>query len=140
MPCRFGYCIKVYLQSLMEDKSASTNTSALPSYNGSIRTATAAQAYKRVRRVIQLQWRGIAIVLLIIADVVFFSVIFVYLDSTTQPKVKTEAKGQAWILCLMTHSGDKNRCLDLAGKIVLSEATVMTVLVVLSVSEGARVV
>lgn len=120
----------------MEDQHATTNSSALPTYNGSIRTATAAQAYKRVRRVVQLQWRGIAIVLLIITDVVFFSVVFLSLDSRVQPSVHREPKGKAWILCLIANGGDKNKCLDLADKIMLSQATVMVVLIMLSVSEA----
>ena len=72
--------------------------------------------------------------ILIITDVVFFSVVFVCLDSRARPSVHREPKGQAWVLCLVASGGDKNRCLDLADKIVLSQATVMVVLIMLSVS------
>lgn len=132
---RFGYCIKVYFKSLMEGNATSTNnSSALPSYNGSIRTATARQTYKRVRRVVELQWRGITIVLLILADVVFFSVIFLYLDNSAQQSRRNTQKAEPWLLCLVLNKGDKNQCLNLVSDLTVNEATVMAVLILLSVS------
>jgi len=128
----FGYCIKVYLQSLSDD-SATTESSGLPSYSGSIRaTVSPRQAYRRVRRVLELQWRGIAIVLIIIADVVFFSVVFVFLDDIETNLVKDPTKGASWLLCLITSKGDKNQCLKFAEPLVVNEATVMAVLILLS--------
>lgn len=128
----FGYCIKVYLASL-GDNSASTEGSGLPAYSNSVRTYSPRQAYRRVRRVIALQWRGICIVLIIIADVIFFSIIFVFQDTAVQ-SVKDDPKiAEDWILCLFEHKGDKNKCLDHAGDIVVSDATVMAVLLLLAV-------
>lgn len=128
----FGYCIKVYLASLA-DNSASTEGSGLPSYTNSIRTMTPRQAYRRVRRVIALQWRGIAIVLIIVADVIFFSVIFVFQDNTVEAVKKDPAKAQDWIVCLVTARGDKTQCLDEAGSLVVNQATVGAVLLLLAV-------
>lgn len=129
----FGYCIKVYLASLADD-SATTESSGLPSYTNSIRgTISPRQAYRRVRRVIELQWRGIAIVLLIIADVIFFSVIFVFMDNTESNLQKDPTKAQSWLLCLIESKGDKNKCLDFATSLRINIATVMAVLVLLSV-------
>jgi hypothetical protein len=129
----FGYCIKVYLASLADD-SATTESSGLPSYTNSIRgTISPRQAYRRVRRVIELQWRGIAIVLIIIADVIFFSVIFVFMDNTESNLQKDPTKAQSWLLCLIESKGDKNKCLDFAASLRINIATVMAVLVLLSV-------
>ncbi|KAJ5261984.1 hypothetical protein N7505_008851 [Penicillium chrysogenum] len=64
------YCIHIYLRSLF-DKSASTSGSSganLPSYTASIGTVTARQAYRRVRRVLKLQWRGIALTSIILGN------------------------------------------------------------------------
>ncbi|KAI9720449.1 MAG: hypothetical protein M1812_002955 [Candelaria pacifica] len=130
----FGYCIQVYLRSLLDDSPTTDNSSALPSYSGSLRTVSAAQAYRRVRRVVHLQWRGIAIAILIIVNVAFFAIVFVYMDNTTQWDPKDIAKAQPWILCLMENGGDKNKCLDLAAHLVVSEATVMAVLIMLSMN------
>jgi hypothetical protein len=129
----FGYCIKVYLASLADD-STTTNSSGLRSYTNSFRgTISPRQAYRRVRRVIELQWRGIAIVLLIIADVIFFSVIFVFMDGTASSLQKDPTKAESWILCLVESKGNKNKCLDFASALRTSQATVMAVLVLLSV-------
>ncbi len=135
MECdRFGYCIKVYLQSLMEERANSRESSALPSFNGSVRTTTAAQAYRRVRRVVRLQWRGIAVVLLIVTDAVFFAIIFVYLDQSTQLSGRNLDKARPWLFCLVLNQGDKNQCLKEARQVVLGEPAIMAVLILLSVS------
>ncbi|KAG9245704.1 G protein-like protein-coupled receptor : GPCR, secretin-like protein [Calycina marina] len=130
----FGYCIKVYLQSL-SDGGASTDTSGLPSYSGSVRaTPSPRQTYKRVRRVLELQWRGIVIVLIIIADVIFFAVVFVFLDDVEAALLKDPTKAASWLLCLIQNSGDKKPCLPLAASLVVNIATVAAVLVMLSIN------
>jgi hypothetical protein len=129
----FGYCIKVYLASLSDD-STTTNSSGLPSYTTSIRgTISPRQAYRRVRRVLELQWRGIVIVIIIVADVIFFAVIFVFLDDIETNLLKDPLKAQKWLACLVLNKGDKNQCLDVAKDLVVNEATVMAVLLLLSV-------
>lgn len=133
----FGYCVKVYLASLV-DSSASTEGSSLPAYSNSIRTMSPRQAYRRVRRVIALQWRGIAIVLIIVADVIFFSIIFVFQDNVIQSVTKDPAKASDWVLCLLGSGGDKAKCLPEASKLVVNEATVTAVLLLLGVSSHAH--
>ena len=130
----FGYCIKVYLASLADD-STTTNSSGLPSYTNSVRgTISPRQAYRRVRRVIELQWRGIAIVLLIIADVIFFAVVFVFMDDLESNILKNPLKAETWLACLIENKGLKDQCLQFAGTLRVNEATVTAVLVLLSVS------
>jgi hypothetical protein len=131
----FGYCIKVYLASL-QDNSASTENSGLPSYSNSIRTMTPRQAYRRVRRVIHLQWRGIAIVLIIITDVIFFSIVFVFQDNTVAAISADPAKATTWLICLASHSGNKTPCLSDAAAFTVSEATIAAVLILLAVSSS----
>lgn len=129
----FGYCIKVYLASLADD-STTTNSSGLPSYTNSVRgTISPRQAYRRVRRVVELQWRGIAIVLLIIADVIFFAVVFVFMDNIEEDVIKSPTKPIKWLECIIQTGGDKNACLPLTKSLIINEATVMSVLLLLSV-------
>ncbi|GAW18262.1 hypothetical protein ANO14919_077360 [Xylariales sp. No.14919] len=128
----FGYCIKVYLASLA-DNAESTGHSGGPSYTNSIRTMTPRQAYRRVRRVVQLQWRGIVIVLIIIADVIFFAIIFVFLDNTVEDIKNHPSKALEWITCLAEYN-DKHACLDLAEPLVVSLPTVIAVLVLLAMN------
>lgn len=126
----------MYLASLRDQSNTTTEASGsgLPSYNGTIRSVSPRQAYRRVRRVIELQWRGIAIVLVIVADVVFFAVVFVVLDNQEESVIANPAKASHWTLCLIQAAGDKNQCLSLANRLIVSEATVMAVLVLLSLN------
>lgn len=130
----FGYCIKVYLASLA-DEATTTGSSGLPSYAVSARgTVSPRQAYRRVRRVLELQWRGIVIVLVIVTDVIFFAVIFVFLDDTETNLLKNPLQAEAWLACLIQSKGNKDQCLSLGEALVVNEATVMAVLYLLSVS------
>ena len=137
----FGYCIKVYIRSLFEDSDNSTSQASshgLPSYSsrsGSIKTVTAKQAYRRIQKVIALQWRGTVIVLIIIVNVVFLAVVFVQMDNTVTAAVHHLERAEPWLLCLVMNDGNKNACLDKvkSADLVTSEATVMAVLILLSV-------
>lgn len=130
----FGYCIRVYIKSLLSDDTTSDNSSGLPSYNGSLRTLTAKQAYRRVWRVIELQWRSIALVLVIIMDNVFFAIIFVSIDNSTQATLHDIRKAEPWLLCLIVNGGNKNACLDKTRGMAISETTVLAVLILLSMN------
>ncbi|KAG5929011.1 hypothetical protein E4U42_007438 [Claviceps africana] len=129
----FGYCVRVYLASLY-DTSASSERSSLPAYTSSVRTVSPRQAYRRVKRVVALQWRGIAIVLIIITDVIFFSVVFVFQDNVVQSVTSDPMVAENWVTCLIGSSGDKNACLDQASSIVVNEATVSAVLLLLGLN------
>lgn len=131
----FGYCIKVYLAALGDNSASTDHSSSLPTYTNSVMTMNPRQAYRRVRRVIYLQWRGIAIVLIIVADVIFFSIIFVFQDNVVQSVTHDPKVGEKWVLCLIGASGDKNQCLDLASNLVINQATIMAVLLLLTVSK-----
>lgn len=133
----FGYCIKVYLASLA-DSSGSTEGSSLPAYSTttSHQVISPRQAYRRIRRVISLQWRGIAIVLIIIIDVIFFSVVFVFQDNVVQSLTNDPSRAADWSKCLILFKGDKNKCLSHANSLVVNQATVTAVLLLLAVSDA----
>ena len=105
-------------------------------------TVTPRQALRRVQRVVALQWRGIAIVLIIITDVIFFSVVFVLMDSSQLSVADDPEKSKEWLYCLMSSfnggSENKEECLPFAEDMVLSQATVSAVLILLSVSLQLR--
>ena len=137
----FGYCIKVYIRSLFHDSnnvSSQMSSGALPSYasrSGSIKTVTAGQAYRRIKKVIALQWRGTLIVLIIIINVVFLAVVFVQMDNTVTAAMQNLQKAEPWLLCLVINQGNKSACLNevKSADLVTNEATVMAVLILLSV-------
>lgn len=129
----FGYCIKVYIKSLFDDTATSDDHSGLPRYNSSVRTVTATQAFRRIKKVVALQWRSIIIVLIIIANVTFLAVIFISMDRAVSAAKKDISKAQPWIVCLVMNGGDKTKCLDKAGSLIKNESTVMAALLLLSV-------
>lgn len=135
----FGYCIKVYIRSLFDDSATTDNSSGLPRYTSSVRTVTAKQAFRRIKKVVLLQWRSILIVLIIIANVVFLSVVFISMDNTVAAAKANVDKARPWLICLVVHQGDKTQCWKEVGTLVRNESTVMAVLILLSVSDGGWV-
>ena len=130
----FGYCIKVYLSAL-GDSSATTEGSNLPTHSSTTRSNySPRQAYRRVSRVIGLQWRGIAIVLIIIADVVFCSIVFVFQDNVVQSVTNDPKIAEKWGLCLIEERGDKDKCLGKAKSLIVNQATVGAVLLLLTLN------
>ncbi|KAI4217225.1 MAG: hypothetical protein LQ351_000534 [Letrouitia transgressa] len=127
-----GYCIRVYIRSLLKEDTRSYNSSELPSYQGSVRTITARQAYRRVQKAIAVQWRGIVVVIIIIVNVVFLAIVFISMDNTVQAVMDNFAKAEPWLSCLVIHGGDKNACLDKAHGLTTPEPTLMGVLILLS--------
>lgn len=130
----FGYCVHVYVRSLLDDNATTDASSGLPSYSGSVRTRTAGQAFKRVRKVIELQWRGVVVVLILIAKLIFFAVVFVSMDNNLMATESHPEKARPWLMCLAFSGGDKNQCLHLARELVEKESTILAVLVCLAVS------
>ncbi|KAL8784466.1 MAG: hypothetical protein Q9195_009043 [Heterodermia aff. obscurata] len=134
----FGYCVRVYIRAYLNDDAHSTteNRSGLPSHSGSIKTVTTRQAYQRVKKVIALQWRGMVIVIIIIVNVIFLAIVFVSMDNSVQAARKNLGKAESWLLCLVGHPTDKNACLDevASADLVQSEATVMAVLILMSLN------
>ncbi|KAK5124117.1 hypothetical protein LTR85_001820 [Meristemomyces frigidus] len=133
----FGYCIHVYLKNLWSDQaqaSSAASDSGLPSYNSSVRTQTARAVYQRLKKVLWLQWRGICIVTIILVDVIFFSIVFVYLDGLQSSVVNDWQKVEPWLECLVLNPTDKNACLSMVSGWLVSESTVVAVLVLLSLA------
>ncbi|KXG50275.1 uncharacterized protein PGRI_062420 [Penicillium griseofulvum] len=126
------YCMHIYLRSLFDKSTSTTGSSgALPSYTSSMGTVTARQAYRRVRRVLKLQWRGIALTCIILGNVIFFAVVFINLDNAVAPTEDNVKLAMPWLLCL-AKTGDKELCREYAEAIGPNEATVLAVVILLS--------
>ena len=133
----FAYCLRVYLRNLFTDSAAPSSngsTSGLPSHVGSTRTQgqAARVVMRRVKKVLWLQWRGIAIVTIMLVNVIFFSVVFVWLDSLQSQVQNHFSEVEPWLECLALHPTDKNACLPYVGSWIVNESTVVAVLLLLS--------
>jgi hypothetical protein len=132
----FAYCIKVYLKNMWSDEKTETQSSAgLPSYTTSVRTRSARAVYRRVSKVVWLQWRGITVVVFILVDVIFFSVVFVYLNAVETHAVDDLDKATPYLLCLMSNPTKPDSCFELGQALFVNQSTVIAVLLMLSVSQ-----
>lgn len=132
----FVHCLRVYLRNLFTDKSDSSTTgsaSALPSYHGSVLQNPAARlVWRRMKKVLWLQWRGIAIVTVMLVDVVFFSVVFVWLDGLRNTVENHFTRVEPWLQCLVQHPENKDACLGLVGGWLVNQPTVVAVLLLIA--------
>ena len=129
-----AYCIHIYVKSVMDDAPGTEAASSHTPYSGSGGTLTARQTYRRVKSVIKLQWRGIATVLTILGNVIFFAIVFLRLDASALKTPENKARQLPWILCLMDSSGDRFKCADQAASFGPSKAVTIAVLIMLSLT------
>lgn len=133
----FAYCMHVYLKNLWVDSPANSTSASgtgLPSYSGSLHTQTARAVYQRLKKVLWLQWRGIIIVSIILVDVIFFAIVFVYLDGLQSSVPNDFQRVMPWLMCLVKNPTNKNECLPEAQDYLVNEATVVAVLLLLSLA------
>ncbi|KAF2146682.1 uncharacterized protein K452DRAFT_294234 [Aplosporella prunicola CBS 121167] len=132
----FGYCINVYLRNMWADEgdTSTQNSNGLPSYASSVRTRknSTRAIYNRVTKVLWLQWRGIIIVIFFLADVIFFSVVFVYLDGKESSSMNNLDEIMPWLVCLVHHPTETDQCYSIAQHMLVNQDTVLAVLVMLS--------
>lgn len=126
-----GYCVHIYIKSLF-DSSSTTNSSQLRSFTASANTLTARQAYRRVRKILRLQWRTNSLVLVILANVLIFAVIFIKTNNQMKMTPENIAKAEPWLLCLIMNRGDKAQCFDEAREIGPNKATLLALLILLT--------
>lgn len=73
------------------------------------------------------------VVTVIIADVIFFSVVFLQFEKVSENTPQNMIKALMWLQCVLKNNGDKNMCLDGASKIAIPEGTALAVMYLLSV-------
>jgi hypothetical protein len=117
-----------------DDKTETQSSAGLPSYTTSLRNRSARAVYRRVRKVLYLQWRGITIVVFILVDVIFFSVVFIWLNSITSHATKNVEELYPYIVCLMTHPTDPEPCFPLGQDMAVDQSTVTAILMMLSIA------
>ena len=116
-----------------DDQTETQSSGGLPSYTTSVRTRSARAVYRRVRKVLWLQWRGITIVVFILVDVIFFSVVFVYLNSVETRAASDVQNAMPFLLCLMKYPNEVALCNKLGQDLFVNQSTVLAVLILLSV-------
>ncbi|KAF2754245.1 hypothetical protein EJ05DRAFT_489477 [Pseudovirgaria hyperparasitica] len=133
----FIYCINVYLRNMWsddDDDKAGTQSSAsgLPSYTTSVRTRSARAVYRRVSKVVLLQWRGILIVVFVLVDVIFFATVFVFIDTAERTLLSDLEALIPWVSCLTQNPDNRERCFALGQSLFIDLPTVIALLLLLS--------
>jgi len=135
----FAYCIKVYIKNMWNDDHTETQSSAgLPSYTTSVRARSARAVYRRVRKVLWLQWRGITIVVFVLVDVIFFSVVFIYMNEEETHAIEDVESLRPFLVCLVLSPDLPEKCMEKGQALFVSQPTVVAVLMMLSLV-GAQV-
>jgi hypothetical protein len=79
----FLYCAHVYFRNLRSDSTdPSANASQggpVPSRVGSVQKQTARTIYRRLKKILWLQWRSLTIVTILLTELIFMAVVFVAL-------------------------------------------------------------
>jgi len=121
---------------MFSDEKTDTNSTGLPSYTGSIRTQTARAIYRRVRKVLWLQWRSILICVFILADIIFLSIVFVYVDRVIGGGITAKNMNRVlpWTMCLLKNNGEFDKCYAEGNKLIVSNGIVIAILLLLGVS------
>lgn len=152
-----GYCVWVYLRVLARgggERTTMTNTEAgrvpqPPEHSSFASESTGGSGassrrpqntWRKIRRMLLMQWRGIALTLVMAVESLFYIVVFVAQDTwfgevagkANQPDAKT------WSACLVLTGGNRRACLVYAGKLAISKDLVLGSLLLGSVSAAAR--
>lgn len=137
------FCIWLYLKDVFWGKSpagtriseneTTTSTKAPTTVTSSDRKL----AWKRVRKVLSLQWRSIVLTTLVIIEVVFFGVVFIH-ETSTALRLSSHQTDEIvkWAICLITHQGRKEECTSISQILGLSEARIIASFMLAAVSRS----
>ena len=135
-----GFCFVVYMKSVFGHRNSNSGVSSGTSTSGSSTAPVTASstspstprlgkrlAWRRVRKVLLLQWRSIVLSLLVIVEIVYFGSVYVSQQRKAEEDAQPDhiAQVDAWSICLIASGGDKNQCLLQLSSLSLDEGLVI---------------
>jgi NADH:ubiquinone oxidoreductase subunit 5 (subunit L)/multisubunit Na+/H+ antiporter MnhA subunit len=128
----FGYCIRIYLSSAWQQRNDPSTRSA--SVIGSSKTRTARASARRVREVLVLQWRSLAIVAIAIFTIAFVCTVFIVYDNnnTLAGLQNVDDRLIPWVICII-QTQDKTKCLAQASKINVDQDLAVATLFIIGI-------
>lgn len=130
----FVYCAKVYLTAAMHGRAPPSGSGS--NATNSVKTASSKRqawtAVRRLKQVLLLQWRSLAIVALAIFVIAFVCITFIFkVDAYTTSTFDDTTKVIPWVLCILQqHNTDK--CLPDIQKLILPQSMAVAVLYVIA--------
>lgn len=94
-------------------------------------------AWRRVKNILVLQWRSIVMAFIVVNLTIYFGIVFIQHVAANEAQAhspRITSTDLDWFACLTAHHGDKNKCLDGAPGLGLSESRAVGTLVLASVS------
>jgi hypothetical protein len=141
-----GFCVAVYTRQVLKRDTSNQGTTttsptapssfpSTPQPSSHFGSSSKRLAWRRVHTVLQMQWRSIALSVLIIIECLCFGLVYVAQTRAGKEAGKPQhvPQIQAWIMCLVTGGGDKDKCLHLAAPLGIEESTVVASLFIVSV-------
>ena len=125
-----GYCIKVYI-AVLNDPRPTPSGASISTFATRLGPR---QLYRRTRHVIALQWRGIAVVSIILATVIFYAVVFAFQDNVVRSVTHRPEVAADWGTCLILEKGDKMKCMSKITKHIIAQEPIVATSILLSVS------
>lgn len=97
-------------------------------------------AWRRVRKIMLIQWRSIVLSILVIVQAAYFGTVYV---AMTRLQAENEAgartmESEQWSTCLVLNGGDKDACLQYAHALGIDENVVVASMFMASVSPAIR--
>ncbi|KAK4570232.1 hypothetical protein LTR86_002312 [Recurvomyces mirabilis] len=138
-----GFCLGLYIRHFFVVESSSShsrdNSESAASALSGLQPGTKQRprrasvhldrklAWKRVRKVLLVQWRSILMSLLVTVEIVYFGVVFVAETRAARADDNPAQLGkvEAWAACLVLTKGDKEYCLPYTEGLSLSEGVVI---------------
>lgn len=147
-----AFCFWVYLRDVIHggyrsssglaSKSSASPTKPMFSPSSATDGSERRMAWRRVRRILQLQWRSMVLTALVIVVAVYFSVVFVR-ETTRNTTSLSPGATQGltrWATCLVLNRGDKKKCGVLGHILGLSEGGIVAAWFMAAVSLPSLVV
>jgi len=127
--------LKVYLQKYRDEGRNNPQESLPASLTPSDSTSRRRRdVYKRITKVLQLQWRALTIAILVLIIIVLLSVVFILVDSETLAAAHDAELILPWEICLVRTAGDAAACLKYVHGLAPNEALLIATLVILSLT------
>lgn len=147
-----AFCLIVYARSLFVHHSSNNSPGETKISNGSNPSTPSSQqrsptqlgtknlAWKRVKKVLSLQWRSILLSCTVIFIAAYSGIVYVVMTRTAQQDANPKQTDRIlkWSDCLVYNEGDKDKCLHLAEPLRLGENQVIAALIMASVSDTAH--
>ncbi|KAK4495629.1 hypothetical protein PRZ48_012897 [Zasmidium cellare] len=113
------FCLWLYLKDMKKGQAETTTISTNASQDRTL-------AWRRVRKVLSLQWRSIVLTTLVIIESVYFGVVFIH-ETSTADRLTTNASDDIleWAFCLVRNQGRKDECLNITKVLGLSEGSIL---------------